>query len=610
MHNKFMQITVAFICICALLALEDYASGRGRGGGGGARGGGGGGAVRGGGGGVSRPAGGGGNISRPAGGGANISRPANPINRSPAISQPSRPNIGSGSRPNIGSGNLKGNLGSRDGPGIVTNPIQPGNRPNIGSGGRVDPGFGVRAPISSKGGIGNKGIANRPSQLPNRPSTSLPGLGLGAGAGLGLAGGAKAGDYLGRRQDNIADRRANISDRSQNLQGRLDQRQDYRNQRQENRQDFRDGRREDWQNWHDDYYGHHHGWYHGGWCNHWGGYWGHMWSEHTAAMVLGTTWWGLNRMSYWFGYGAYENPYYTEPLVIDNTTIYYSEPLVAAPPVDTSTQPPKEAELPPGVTAEGMKYFDQARAEFYKGNFKDALASTNKALASMPKDAVIHEFRALVLFSMGNYKEAAATLHPVLAVGPGWDWTTMSSLYPGNYTPHFKALEQYVTDNPKSADAHFLLAYHYVTLGHVDFAVTELKEVLKLVPNDTVAKQMLQMLGKSDTPPPPSAESDTKIDVASLLGTWNATARGGKAHFEMTLDKDKNFTWTYQEGKTKQAVKGAYALSGNVLALEPDAGGVMLAEITEPKGGSFVFRIDDAPKSDPGLTFKAKGGGK
>ena len=53
-------------------------------------------------------------------------------------------------------------------------------------------------------------------------------------------------------------------------------------------------------------------------------------------------------------------------------------------------------------------------------------------------------------------------------------------------------------------------------------------------------------------------------------------------------------------------VKGAYALDGNVLALEPDAGGIMLAEITEPKGGSFVFRTVGAPKSDPGLTFKAK----
>ena len=74
----------------------------------------------------------------------------------------------------------------------------------------------------------------------------------------------------------------------------------------------------------------------------------------------------------------------------------------------------------------------------------------------------------------------------------------------------------------------------------------------------------------------------------------------------MTLGKDKDFTWTYREGKKKEQVKGAYALNGNVLALEPDAGGIMLAEITEPKDGTFVFRVDGAPKTDPGLTFKAK----
>jgi hypothetical protein len=112
-------------------------------------------------------------------------------------------------------------------------------------------------------------------------------------------------------------------------------------------------------------------------------------------------------------------------------------------------------------------------------------------------------------------------------------------------------------------------------------------------------------MGKSDAPSAPVAESDVEIDAAKLIGSWNAT-RGGKASFALTLDKEKNFTWTYREGKAKQEVKGAYALNGNVLALEPDAGGVMLAEITEPTAGTFVFRTVGAPKTDPGLTFKGK----
>jgi hypothetical protein len=53
-------------------------------------------------------------------------------------------------------------------------------------------------------------------------------------------------------------------------------------------------------------------------------------------------------------------------------------------------------------------------------------------------------------------------------------------------------------------------------------------------------------------------------------------------------------------------VKGAYALDGDVLALEPDAGGVMLAQISSLQGGDFTFRTVGAPKSDPGLRFQKK----
>jgi len=270
-------------------------------------------------------------------------------------------------------------------------------------------------------------------------------------------------------------------------------------------------------------------------------------------------------------------------------------------------QAPAPAPAPGEVNPEGMEHFNAARAAFYEGKYKEALEATNKALAKMPKDAMIHEFRALCLFALGNYREAAATLHPVLSVGPGWDWTTMSGLYPDTeiYTKQLRALENYLRKNPKSADAHFVAAYHYLTCGHEEQATKELEQVQKLLSNDTVSTQLLQMMGKSSSPPEPLDDGDVKIDAAKLIGSWNAT-RGGKASFDLKLDKDKGFTWTYREGKNKQEVKGAYAVDGNVLALEPDAGGVMLAEVSEPSAGSFTFRMVGAPKSDPGLTFKGK----
>ena len=657
MRRFRISLGIVGIIVAALLAFElTDALGRGGrgGGGGGGRGGGGGGGRSiggGGGGGFSRPGGGGGSgFSRPSGGGGIGG--GGGTNRSPGFSSP-RVNQPSINRP---GGQPGGGLGARGGAGIMTTPgLSPGSRPNIGSGqrpdigskggGRVDPGYGVRpggggniANRPGGPGVGNRpnqpglgdrpGVGNRPGQpglgngpaAGNRPSV-LPGLGLGAAGGF-LAG--KGGEMIGRRQDRLENRgenrgdradnrqdrveqrRENLNNRSENLKDRMEQRQDFWQQAQDQRQEFLNNRREDWQNWHDDYYGHHDGWYHGAWCNHSGDWWSHMWSDHTAAMVLGTTMWGLNRMGYWFGTGYYENPYYSEPLVVGGTTIDYSQPL-AAPPTVIVEQPGQAAELAPGVTQQGLQEFEAARAAFYAGDYPKALAETNKALAAMPKDAVIHEFRALVLFALGKYHEAAATLHPVLAVGPGWDWTTLSSLYPSvdTYTGQLRALEDYVTNNEKAADAHFLLAYHYLTMSHKEHAARQLAMVQKAVPSDTVTAQLLQMLGKEGTPATPVPESNAKIDAAQMLGTWTAK-RGSKAHFELTLDKDRSFTWVYREGKKREEVKGAYAVDGDVLALEPDAGGVMLAQISTPENSAFDFRTVGAPKSDKGLRFQRK----
>ncbi len=44
----------------------------------------------------------------------------------------------------------------------------------------------------------------------------------------------------------------------------------------------------------------------------------------------------------------------------------------------------------------------------------------------MPNDAALHEFRALVLFALQRYDDAAAALYAVLTAGPGWDWATLS----------------------------------------------------------------------------------------------------------------------------------------------------------------------------------------
>jgi tetratricopeptide (TPR) repeat protein len=261
-----------------------------------------------------------------------------------------------------------------------------------------------------------------------------------------------------------------------------------------------------------------------------------------------------------------------------------------------------------------MIAFDEARQAFYDGNYDKALEKVNAALVLAKNDALLHEFRSLVLFAKGQYRDSAAAIHSVLAVGPGWDWTTLSGMYPSVdvYTSQLRKLEEFVVANPTSAATHFLLAYHYITCGSTQEAIAQLQEVNRLEPGDTVAVQVLEMIGgpsavqQSPTTAPPRpaavAAEAPAIPKQDLVGTWKAKGTG-KSSFELKLTDADGFTWTYHDGEKTTKVEGVYAIEQNTLAMEPDAGGVMVAELTPPKGGKFHFQVVGGPPNDPGLDF-------
>jgi Flp pilus assembly protein TadD len=413
---------------------------------------------------------------------------------------------------------------------------------------------------------------------------------------------ANAGDRM-----NMGDRQGQ---RQENRGERQGQRQDARGERQQNRQDFRNNSREDWQNWAGD---HHGDWYHGAWAGGW--YPGAMFANYPVAAALGATWWGINRLSYAFGMGGYSNPYYDEG---GGGGYDYSEPVAAYQPAaeqpvtDTTATTAAAPALPPGVSAEGMALFDQARAAFAAANYTQALDLCNQTLKTMPNDAVVHEFRSLTLFALKNYREASAAAYAVLSAGPGWDWTTLSSLY-GNvadYTTQLRALETYVKQNPTSSDARFLLAYHYLTTGHPDAAKSQLREVDKLTPNDKLVRALLGITSASEqepaTPTPrPPLEADQLIKTEQLVGVWTAGGSGG-SKFQMTLDKDNGFSWKYTSGTKSQEIKGIFAVEQNNLALQVDDGTSLLAEVSLT-GNQLRFKVIGGESNDPGLKFtKAK----
>lgn len=388
--------------------------------------------------------------------------------------------------------------------------------------------------------------------------------------------------------------------------------QDHRQDMLENRQDWRDQNREDWQNWADDKFDHYGDWYHGGWYP--GAGWGYMWDNYPVAAAIGMTGWAINRIGYGWGYWDYSNPYYDGG---SSVSYNYSEPLVvyadAAPTAVTTTSvqspaAPATTQLQP--TDEGLAAFEEARTAFYNGDYQGALAKLDTTLKTMPRDTVVHEFRALVLFALKQYPESAAAAYAVLASGPGWDWTTMISLYPSadRYTEQIRALEDFAKNNPKSPDARFLLAYHYQTMGHADSAARQFKEAQSLLPDDKLLHQLVAMTSGQETPqkpapPAPPMPPEKVLKREQFVGKWQAASSG--ATFELELGQDGSFTWTYIRGDRRQSVKGVFAVDQNNLALETDDGGAtMLAVVDFVDPSQFKFKMIGDSEKQPGLIFK------
>jgi tetratricopeptide (TPR) repeat protein len=469
----------------------------------------------------------------------------------------------------------------------------------------------VNRPTNISGGK----INNINNNVNIRPGAStlpgtLPGLG-GGNAGSRLPNqGANLQDRVANRPQTLQDRQSDLSNRMSS--GREDWQQ-HRNDMQGNRQDWRDQNREDWQDFAGDYHGHYGDWYHGCCSGNWypGASWNYMWDNYPVASAFGVTAWGVNRLAYGFGYATYANPYYvagaydySQPLVV------YSSPTTVNVTSTAPTETPAAAAAPQPDDP-GMLAFNDARNAFYEGDSEKALSLLDTTLKTMPNDTVVHEFRSLVLFSLQKYPESAAAIYAVLAAGPGWDWTTMIGLYGSadRYTQQLRALEAFAKANPRSSDARFLLGYHYMTAGHAATANQQLQMASELLPGDKLIAQLVRMTtppdqAKAAAPAPAAPATVPEADILTVdrvVGNWKASSNG--SDFQLELAKDGHFVWSFTRDKNTQSVKGVFAVDKNNLALEPDAGGTMLADVVFVSPTELLFTMIGSDPKDPGLDF-------
>lgn len=346
-------------------------------------------------------------------------------------------------------------------------------------------------------------------------------------------------------------------------------------------------------------------WYHGDWH----GNWDHPWHGRPAAW-----WWSAGFMAGWgwgtaitpwaWGYWPYYNPYCSAPIVIDGGTIDYSQPIVVAQPTYAVNDQAAQA----SATDQAMQILNSARAFFSQGDYQTALSQVDKAILKLPNDAVLHEFRALTLFALKRYQEAAGGVYAVLSVGPGWDWTTLVSFYPNVeiYTEQLRALEQYSRQNPKSAEAHFLLAYQYLTCGHNDAAAKEFKEVMSLNSKDQLSAQLYASLATptdAETPKPSEPATPPKpVTAAGLAGNWKSTRPDGGTIL-LGLTPDGKFTWKFNQKDKPQEFSGDYSVADNLLILKQGSNPMMVGQVTMLPDGRFNFKLAGDNPNDPGMTF-------
>lgn len=376
-------------------------------------------------------------------------------------------------------------------------------------------------------------------------------------------------------------------------------------------------------------------WLHGYWG---GGLWG--WGRWCGEFgIWNMPQWSMGPIYYPSGYGLFQNPFLEGTPALTAVDQTYALPIRIAPDSfadsDSSTtgesarardeatlrEDRKELLRSPQETA-ALKKFDDSRDAFRKGDYGAALELIDAALAILPNDAALHQYRALILFARADYRRAAIALYAVIAVSPGFDWTTLSGFYPdqATYTTQLRNLEAWHKANSKAAEGPFLLSYHYLSCRHFGAALRKMQSAEQLLPGDKLLPELTDFLKNAvefESKPvssgpelperpetekqPAPASSVPAVDSTQLAGDWSAK-RSKDVEIDLTLTAEGLYHWTATEGGTRHEYSGEYATEGNRIILAGPHG-TILAQWRQPSPMRFNFKLLENDPSDAGLEF-------
>ena len=371
-------------------------------------------------------------------------------------------------------------------------------------------------------------------------------------------------------------------------------------------------------------------WYGGCWGYGWNNNWRRHWHHHhhhyyrpwpgyyrgpsTGEMIgWGLVGWGIGNLIFNSGYQSYSNPYPAQPVqTVYKTEVTYQEPMT----VVAEQTAPSDEEIARQMAENSASFIEKSQEAFKRNDYLASLDYATKAVAESPGDGALHEYRALVLFALGKYGEAAGVLNPVLASGPGWDWTTMVTLYDtqDTYVKQLQSLEAYVNGKSDAADGHFLLGYHYLVCGHLKNAAEQFRTASKIQPADSISTQLADLCEAStasgddedpeDAQPAGDVEAPGSIAADKLPGKW-VSDKGEDGKVSLDLASDGKFTWTFsKEGREDSSFGGNYTINEEGLLVLDAEESQLVGAIEMPEDSSLTFLLAGGPPGDPGLSFK------
>jgi thioredoxin-like negative regulator of GroEL len=615
-----------------------------------------------------------------------IARPANPIggggNRANLGANVSPGNI---NRPgnSVGAGGNRPALGGGQSPGPSTRPAPaPGGqpaRPNLGANGPSSPNWGGNRPGNGMIGQRPGGNFNRPQLGDNLGVAHRPNLGGNIGGGNRTIGGGNTNINRPTNINTNINRPTNVqsnvtNNNVTNITNTTVNRATYAGNRYGPGYGGWGGGYRGWGGGYGygagRYAAYHRGWVNGFWNSHYlpGGGWGN--SALGWGVGIGVAAWGIGSLFNTWGYSSFVNPYYTPAILVQQPAVVVQQPTVVTQPVVYDYSRPLDLASPPPdqpVVDQSVDSFENARAAFKAGDYASALKLSDNALTKTPNDPILHEFRAMCLFALNRYDEAAAPMYTVLSAGPGWDWTTLAGLYPSVdvYSKQLRSLEAYCDSNRNSASARFLLAALYMTQGSTEAAAGVFKQVVALQPQDRLSAELVDFLTRK-----PEAElaenqpaarqpgagqvavnrqvgqvvDNQPAQVANNLGpsqtsagqpgpaansgaTQPATGTGDQGPplpqgpvpaelvgswsaspakdvtIALALNQNSGFSWKVTDRGQTREFAGRATFDNGTLALAPPDQPPMVGSVSRSDDGHFVFKAMGGPPNDPGLAF-------